>query len=493
MTGDGAGQVELERVPPRPEVLVESLRDIGYQMTTAVADVIDNSITAGARRIDLRVDTSDATPALAVIDDGCGMTRDELREAMRAGSRSPREARARGDLGRFGLGLKTASFSQCRRLTVLTRRDGRISGAVWDLDLIAERGDWLIEWVGDPGAVRWSDLLPERGTMVLWEKLDRPSAADSGRTFTRLVEEVGTHLGLAFHRFLAAEGGRPSLRMTLNGRAIEPEDPFAEWHPATVRAAEETIPYGPHRAVVQAFTLPHHVKCKGDGEWDRIGGDLGHMRAQGFYLYRGRRLILRGTWFRLARQTDLTKLSRVRIDIDNDGDAEWGIDVRKSSASPPPAVRERLGRLIETIGGASKRAYRARGAILTDDNPLPVWSRLAGEGGASYDLNGDHPTIARLADRLGEDGAADLRRALRLIASSLPLDALLHDLSSTPRGVTAGSIDEDEVEATAREAIGRLTQAGMAASDAGRMLACVPPYRDHPAALRRALDAYGDV
>lgn len=490
MTSDMAGETELECVPPRPEVLVESLRDIGYQMTTAVADVIDNSITAGASRVDLRCDTSDAAPALAIIDDGCGMTRDELREAMRAGSRSPREARARGDLGRFGLGLKTASFSQCRRLTVLTRKDGETSGAVWDLDLIAERGDWLIEWIRDPGAVRWSDILPEQGTLVLWEKLDRPSAADSGRTFTRLVDEVSAHLSLAFHRFLSAEGSRPAVRMTLNGRAIDPKDPFAEWHQATVRGAVETIPYGPHKAVVQAFTLPHHAKCS-EREWREIEGDLGHLRSQGFYLYRGRRLIIRGTWFRLARQSDLTKLSRVRIDIENDGDAEWGIDVRKSSASPPPAVRDRLERLIETIGGASRKTYQRRGSRLTDDNPLPVWSRIAGDSVVSYSLNEEHPAIAHLAERLGEDGASDLRRALRLISSSLPLDSLLHDLSSAPTGVTAGAIGDEEVEASARESIRTLIGTGVSAVDAAKMLAAVPPYKDRPHVMRRALETLG--
>ena len=155
-----AGSVREEEVPPRASVLVESLRDIGYSLQTAVADVIDNSLTAGARNIELLADTHAEAPSIAILDDGSGMSRSELLEAMRPGSRSPLEVRSDSDLGRFGLGLKTASFSQCRRLTVVTRRNGLVSSATWDLDTVAARDRWIVGFPATLEGIPWSDQAP---------------------------------------------------------------------------------------------------------------------------------------------------------------------------------------------------------------------------------------------------------------------------------------------------------------------------------------------
>lgn len=140
-------------VPPRASVLAESLRDLGYSLQAAVADVIDNSLAAGARRIELLAETHSEAPVIGIVDDGAGMTEPELLEAMRPGSRSPLEERAATDLGRFGLGLKTASFSQCRHMVVVTRRDGMTSCAVWDLDTVAACDRWLVELPDSPAMV----------------------------------------------------------------------------------------------------------------------------------------------------------------------------------------------------------------------------------------------------------------------------------------------------------------------------------------------------
>ena len=149
-------------LPPRASVLVESLRDIGYSLQTALADVIDNSLTAGARKIELLAETHAESPSIGIVDDGKGMTRSELMEAMRPGSRSPLEERPEIDLGRFGLGLKTASFSQCRRLTVLTSRHGVVSTAIWDLDTVAAHDRWLVELPGSAAGIPWVQSLARR-------------------------------------------------------------------------------------------------------------------------------------------------------------------------------------------------------------------------------------------------------------------------------------------------------------------------------------------
>ena len=110
---------------------------------------------------------------VGVLDDGSGMSMDTLLDALRWGSRNPADERAPDDLGRFGIGLKTAAFSQCRRLTIATRKDGDTNAAVWDLDLIAEENDWIVEILDDISELPWVDQIPDHGTLVILEKLDR--------------------------------------------------------------------------------------------------------------------------------------------------------------------------------------------------------------------------------------------------------------------------------------------------------------------------------
>ena len=218
-----------ERVAPRASVLIESMRDIGYSLQTAVSDIVDNSITAGATLITFLADTASEDPTIGVLDDGFGMTESELLEAMRPGSRSPLEERVRADLGRFGLGLKTASFSQCRKLTVLTRKSGVTACAIWDLDLVAELDEWMVEFIEDISEIPWFENLVGDGTLIIWQNLDRlvDKVNPSDRqNLVRQIDETATHIELVFHRFLSGEPGLKKIRMELNGRALRPFDPF---------------------------------------------------------------------------------------------------------------------------------------------------------------------------------------------------------------------------------------------------------------------------
>ena len=369
MTGNPLQQ-ELE-LPPRASSLVESLRDMGYSLRTALADVIDNSITAGAGSIRLFADTHHVSPAIGILDDGAGMSQDELFEAMRPGTKSPLEIRSTTDLGRFGLGLKTASFSQCRRLTVVTRQDSAVSCATWDLDTVSDRDRWVVEVPDGPEAVRWSERLEGNGTLVVWEKLDRlvgPGRPEDRRDLVRQLDEAATHVEFVFHRFLSGREGK-RLAITMNDRELRPFDPFHSNHPATQHHQEELISLDGVEIRIWPVTLPHHDKVTAD-EWRKYAGPEGYVSNQGFYLYRNRRLIVHGTWFRLARQLELTKLARVGIDIPNTLDAEWKIDVRKASAQPPAPVRERLRRIIERIGVPfPTNLHRARCQAYREQSP----------------------------------------------------------------------------------------------------------------------------
>ena len=326
-------------IPPRPSSLIESIRAIGYSLSTALADLVDNSIAAQAKTIQIfsTLETSDLK--VGILDDGVGLTEDKLLEAMRLGSRSPLEERAQSDLGRFGLGLKTASFSQCRMLTVVTRTNGTTASARWNLDHIAESGKWQVQVPDDLTSIPWAEHLGSSGTLVVWEELGlRTDNGDSSRNmadFVRQMDEARSHLELVFHRYLSGEPERRSVSIQMNNRSLEPFDPFHSRHPATIAGPEEQIRVADEDVLVQAFTLPHHGKVT-PSEWERYGGPEGYLRNQGFYVYRERRLIIHGTWFGLARQTELTKLARVRIDMPNTLDGAWKIDVKKASAQLPP-------------------------------------------------------------------------------------------------------------------------------------------------------------
>lgn len=466
----------FEIIEPDAAALIESLRDIGYTMSTAVADIIDNSLTADASQISIRVDANPEQAAVAVIDDGKGMTADELLTAMKPGSRAPTEMRSKEDLGRFGLGLKTASFSQCRRLTVVTSRDGVRSIAIWDLDLVVKRNAWIVERRATDADIRYAELLGDNGTLVLWEKLDRAGLEHGDQTLLRMLDETTQHLELVFHRFMKSEPGHTAIVFDVNGHHLEPSDPFAEWHDATIRQPVDRRRVAGGTAVIQAFILPHRNKVKSEAEWKRMGLAEGHMRSQGFYLYRNRRLIRHATWFRMAPQHRLTQLARVKIDIGNESDSAWKIDVLKASASPPPVLRNHLRQMIEGLGGKSKQVYRKRGAKLTEENPFPLWQRTKIDSTISYSLNWDHPIVSRFESGLTDMQSRQLQELLRLFSAGLPLEALQHDMADNFEAVKQETLEDEEIISSGTIIISRLREMGHGNREIKKLLGAIPPY-----------------
>ena len=469
-------------IPPRPSSLIESIRAIGYSLSTAIADLVDNSIAARANTIQIfsSLDTSDLK--VGILDDGVGLTEDELLEAMRLGSRSPLEERAQSDLGRFGLGLKTASFSQCRMLTVVTRTNGTTASARWNLDHIAESGRWQVQVPDDLTSIPWREHLGSSGTLVVWEQLGlRTDNGDSSRNmadFVRQMDEARSHLELVFHRYLSGEPGHRSVSIQMNNRSLDPFDPFHSRHPATIAGPEERIRVADEDVLVQAFTLPHHGKVT-PAEWERYGGPEGYVKNQGFYVYRERRLIIHGTWFGLARQTELTKLARVRIDMPNTLDGAWKIDVKKASAQLPPPVRERLRRIIEPLGAASKRVYRTKGRKLIEENRIPVWNRIQNKNQISYRINDEHPMVLDLLFRLPPEARGDLLRVIEVAGTSLPMDALFADLGGDAESVVGDATSEQALRYAALATFAHLRRTARSIEDVLTMMRVAEPFRSN--------------
>ena len=476
-----SNSIKTFNAAPQASILIESMRDIGYGLETALADIIDNSITAGAKKIDLLVSPEENNAKVGILDNGQGMSEDELLIAMRPGSQNPLNSRNTSDLGRFGLGLKTASFSQCRKITVVSRKNGKISAAIWDIDYVARVNDWLVQVPENLESILWADKLEDSGTLILWENLDRvigKDASDNKGNLASKIEEACKHLELVFHRFISKEQGVPTVEININNRPLKAFDPFNSKHPATIEDPDEVIRFNEQDIILKTFTLPHHRKVT-PREWEYYAGKEGYLKNQGFYVYREKRLIIYGTWFGLARQTELTKLARVRIDMPNGLDSEWKIDVKKASANPPMQVRERLRKIIESIGGKSKRIYTQRGKKLTADSRLPVWNRIQYDGEIVYEINKKYPLLLELSAKLTNDQSLGFWRIVELIESTLPMDAIFADLSNTPEQIGEHKITDETLKHTLECAVRSLKGEGVSEEDLVQILKLAEPFRSH--------------
>ena len=362
---------EQDLVPPHPASLVESLRAFGYDLATALADLADNSLFHHPRHLAVHFHWAGEKSAIALADDGDGMDEPTLVNAMRLGSRNPRDLRDAADFGRFGLGLKTASFSQCRRVTVFTRlHRGETLIRCWDLDHIAETDMWQLLRTPSALAAKLAANLAaaQHGTVVIWEKIDRLTAETATENdtdedaFLRRAEQVGEHFAAVFHRLMS---GRNAVVFSLNGKVVSPWDPFLADEPATRRLPVEKLRFQGHIVEVAPFVLPHLSRL--DAKLHRSAAGLHGWNAhQGFYIYRNCRLLVPGDWLGIKgwRQEEHYKLARIRVDLPNGLDHEWEIDVTKSRARPPEKLRRELARIGECTRSAAKLIYSHRGAKL---------------------------------------------------------------------------------------------------------------------------------
>ena len=427
----------FDLVAPRADALMESLRATGYSLPDAVSDIIDNSITAGARNIWMNFHWAGENSWVSILDDGRGMSESGLIDAMRIGSRSPREVREPSDLGRYGLGLKTASISQARSLTVATHvsKQRGVNTRQWDLDHLASTGDWqLLNVPADVAAddvERLSQL--DQGTLVVWNKLDRlvgDAGADNERArrqFHDALRAVEEHVAMIFHRFMVQ---RNPISIWLNGQAIRPWDPFLAGEAATQRLSPETLGQQPGAEItVTPYVLPHHSRLSGE-KHRAAAGPAGWNAQQGFYVYRNRRLLLPGDWLGLGfLKEEHYKLARIQVDLPNSSDHEWDIDVRKSRARPPLAHRDDLRRIAQATRNRAVTVYRHRGKTIARgvrNNSGFVWQRHVQGNRVSYVVNRNHPLVrdALMSDSGGTRG---LEQVLRLIEEYVPVQQIWVD------------------------------------------------------------------
>ncbi len=489
---------KTRKAPPRAMAMLESLRGLGYSTAAALADIIDNSISAGAREVAIEFMWAGVDSRITVLDDGTGMDDAELEGAMRLGDKNPLATREESDLGRFGMGLKTASFSQCRRLTVASAKEGALSCLRWDLDELASNpeNDWLLFEGPATGSESFLQGLIGRkhGTLVLWETLDRiVTAGYTADNFNDLIDDVESHLAMVFHRLI--QGPHPRLRLRLNGRPVAAWDPFMSGHPAkpwTSPVTQHRTDYG--IVSVQCHVLPHRDKLT-NAEFDANAGPAGWTAQQGFYVYRNERLLVAGGWLGLGNsrawnREEAHRLARIRLDIPNTADADWKIDVRKSTARPPVALRRWLTQLAENTRDRARRVFAYRGSPTPAAGTQPVeqaWRVDRLKSGVRYRIDESHPAVSAVIDSAG-DLTPLIKSMLRVIEDTVPVQRIWLDTAEnkeTPRTGFEGEPNSAVIEVATILFNDLIDRKGLSVEEARKSMLKTEPFQKYPALIEK--------
>lgn len=407
---------------PKADLFLEAIRNVGYSFDTAVADILDNSIAANAKTIDLwsSFTAEDKKPALAICDDGFGMSPEKLLDSMRFAHQELNAIRDGKDLGRFGLGMKLASLSQARSVLVIAKgNDKTLSAACWDIDYIKQVEEWELQsYNGDDSAQSITEILlkyglddifeewhqkDSSGVMVCWLSIDRFLCDD----FSVRLANLRTHLSLVFHRYLEGRVAE-KVQVKVDGKGINPSDPYLLSHPYSSSA--DILSSKGVRA--HAHVLPYMSELSRD-DWKVLGSTANEAKGtlqSGFYIYRVNRLIVWGKWFGLVPNLTTRKLVRVELDIDAARDDEWNLDVRKSRAEIPTYCHQFI---LSSIALALERSRRKIEHVTTntrgkgDNAPLWIFEENKEKKSWSLRINRESQSMKALKASLSDTGKLD--------------------------------------------------------------------------------------
>ena len=474
-----------ETTPAIPEAasMIETFRAIGYNIETAIADIIDNSISANAKNVWINFEWKGSETWLSIKDDGIGMDNEELIQGMRPGSKNPLNERGLKDLGRFGLGLKTASFSQARQLTVLSKKqDTPPVYWTWDLEYVNQTGNWdLIKYL--PENFSENDIANfNSGTLVIWNDIDRVvkhfkqsdnSALDK---FLFIMEHVKKHLAMVFHRFI--ENKR--IKIFFQDNEIKPWNPFLPNESATQSFSEEQIHNG--QVIIKGFVLPHKSKID-EATYREAEGTKGWNEHQGFYIYRNERLLLAGDWLGLFRKEEHYKLIRIQIDLPNSLDAEWQIDIKKSVARPPLIYKEQIKNYATKIRSHGVEVYRHRGKTIKHFNGqkfVPLWIDHKRGDKWFYKINREHPLLEMAKDQARTEPAKAIEMLISFIEENIPSKSIYIKEAEDPeaQGKPFEGVDHEPVRKTMQAMFDSLVSKGKSREQAKSIIISIDPFNN---------------
>lgn len=355
-------------VAPSARRLTRSLRDIGYSFESAIADLVDNSVAAGSTKVQVEIVFEGKSSYIRIVDDGLGMTEASIDEAMRFGTR---RAYDHGELGRYGLGLKTATLSQARRLEVvsLTRTSMALVARALDLDYIETTDRWdVLDTSSEPESLELQELLTKGyGTVVTWRNLDRllpvksPEGGWARRRIEGLADKLRAHLSMVFHRFLEGVNGK-KVSIVVNGVSLTPWDPFARNESATSNYGtdEFEIEHNNKSGTVRLhrYLLPTREEFSSRDGFEAASGPEKWNKQQGIYVYRADRLVQWGGWAGIRTIDEHTKMARCALDFGTDLDEAFNINVAKMRVTLPSQLRKMLSRPVNELCIEADAAYR---------------------------------------------------------------------------------------------------------------------------------------
>ena len=492
---------EYEIATPGAGALIESFRAVGYSLPAAIADIIDNSISARAQNVWLNFHWAGANSRISIVDDGEGMSDKVLFNAMRPGSKNPIDDRDPSDLGRFGLGLKTASFSQCRSLSVISKTvDSIKSRRRWDLNYVAKHDQWRLLKQATDVAESAANSLDElkSGTLVMLEDLDRVvggAAANNEKAhehFLARIDDLRKHLAMTFHRFLVTP--KPRLKIWINGtkkhHLVEAWDPFMEDHKCTTRSPLDPVSFGGVIVSIRGYVLPHKDKLE-ESEFDHGAGPRGWNSQQGFYIYRNDRMLVSGSWLNLGPirawpKEEHYKLARLSIDIPNSMDSEWSLDVKKSIAMPPQNIRYRLMKLAEDVRRDARSVFVHRGEYGPRGQGRPQelerpWISTTRNGHTIYKISRQHPLIKGVLFKLGSL-KPEVDAILRFLEETVPVQKIWLDAAenSHDNAVPYEGVDEAVLLSDMKRTWELLLDSGVDEDEARMRIGSMEPFNRYP-------------
>ncbi|OJV16410.1 MAG: hypothetical protein BGO21_26295 [Dyadobacter sp. 50-39] len=441
---------------PPPVFFIKSISEQGYSLSTAVADLIDNSIAAGATRVEVLINSNQVPLRLFIADNGGGMDATALTENMRFPSADLDATRNPSDLGRFGLGLKTASFSQSRKFTVLSRTSGApFEGRTWDVEHLKKTDNWtLIIETADAAESLKSDYIQTSksfhahspdfrvNTLVVWNNLYKLERLPGINEIAGELEELKSHLGLVFHRYIQSK----RLELRLNNSIIEGFEPFPSKVTGVQIVADSYWRTVESYIQFQGIILPKRAaaESKDPGSiWIPAQRTLEEM--QGFYVYRNDRLISWGGWMRTIPKSAFLQFGRIKIDITNINDSDFHLNVAKSSLKIPFGLKRAMNEMIQDVAARASNEYRERTASNvirpreTRGGLSLIVKEMRGKG-PYLRINEDFEIFRRLSNQLNPEQRDLLGSFTGLIERKL--NEIWNE--DSPSGQASSAISEDE-------------------------------------------------
>lgn len=476
-------EAKFEDALPDPEFLIKSIAEQGYSLETALADLIDNSIAASADKIEILIDTTTEPFTLFLADNGNGMDETDLKQSMKFPSSSPEATRKPNDLGRFGLGLKTASFSQTRHLTVISRKQGqdKFKGRTWNVNALKDKR-WKILVEQDSGIKKTIDQYTSLSsgylngfetftpnTVVVWKGLykfeDYLTESDKSKELKKQITEVTSqYLSLVFHRFMERKSG--PIKIRINNTQLISFNPFPSDQTDVRKLDSNKRQFQTDTLKIEGFILPARSldESKNDGSiWTQPGRSLTDM--EGMYIYRGDRIILHGGWNGIVKKNPRLQLARLKVDIGNSIDNYFHLNVAKSSIVVPPDLRIAFIRYVNDLRHEAEKEYFNKGlktiSVMKNSKEGSLFVRIASNRGMILKINDDFPILKNLMSQLSFDQKKVFSLVFKLVETTLNKARQVHE----DVGMNQILEDQELDLKTILDAIGELKRHGISSKD----------------------------